>query len=359
MVKSQILRGGRGKGRFASGLQGGIQTAGSADEAASLASRMLGQRLATKQTADAGLTVSKVYVAESVQYDDEWYLAMTIDRENYSPAIVLSKSGGVDIESVAAESPEKLFTFHFGISTGITPDLVASIAQKLNISPAEARNLQSTLQGLYRIFTEKDATLLEINPLAKSGEVFQALDAKFTFDNAAKRRQKELFSAQDPAHEVVEEAEADKYGLVYVRMEGNIGNVVNGAGLAMATNDAISLYGGSSANFLDAGGQATKETMQQAFRIILNDERVKAILVNIYGGEHDIFPRAGARLFTDLTQGIIRCDMIAESIIAAASALGPMRVPVVVRLQGTNSQQGLKLVSRPCLGPRCLPLTHP
>lgn len=252
-----------------------------------MASKMLGQRLITKQTGHSGLPVNKVYVTEAVKYDDEWYLAMTIDRENYSPAVILSKSGGVDIESVTANSPEKLSTFPFGISTGITPELLGRIAQRLGIDPTEMRNLNSTLQGLYRLFIEKDATLLEINPLVKSANGFQALDAKFTFDDAAEKRQKDLFDLRDSAHEVVEEIEAEKYGLVYVRMEGNIGNVVNGAGLAMATNDAISLYGGTSANFLDAGGQATKETMQQAFRIILNDERIKAILVNIYGGRWD------------------------------------------------------------------------
>jgi succinyl-CoA synthetase beta subunit len=310
---------------------------------------MLGHSLITKQTSDKGLEVNKVYVAEIVDYEDEWYLAMTIDRENYSLAIILSKSGGVDIESVAKTNPENLLTFNFALTQGITRELVSKIGTALGTGDQETNRLEQMLKRMHALFREKDATLLEINPLVRTKDGhFICLDAKCSFDNDAEFRQKELFAQRDIQQEQGEELEAANYGLVYIPLEGrcaqtfsarlplnlnvgNIGNVVNGAGLAMATNDAIAHYGGASANFLDAGGRATKETMQKAFEIILRDPRVTCVLVNIYGG-------------------IIRCDMIAESIIGAAAELGPLRVPVVVRLQGTNSAQGLKMVEDANLG---------
>lgn len=354
MVKSQILKGGRGKGTFDSGLEGGIQVVDDPAAAESVASQMLGHRLKTKQTGEPGLRVNKVYVAETIKYDDEWYLAMTIDREKYSPAIIVSKSGGVDIETMAKENPEKLLTFHYSISKGITPELVQRISAALETSAKEKENLEKILTRMHNVFTAKDATLLEINPLVrKSDEDFLCLDAKFSFDDAASPRQKELFSLRD-SEDIEEdqstEMEAKEYDLVYIRLDGNIGNVVNGAGLAMATNDAIAFHGGASANFLDAGGQATQQTMQKAFEIILRDERVKVILVNIYGGESNLENSCWQRSNPQL--GIIRCDMIAESIIGAAKELGSFRVPMVVRLQGTNSEEGLKLV-------RCLTVLLP
>ena len=242
----------------------------------------------TNQTGDAGLQVNKVYVAETVKYDEEWYLSMTIDRESYQPAIIISKSGGVDIETMAKEHPEQFHTFHFSITQGVTTDLVKRISDALETSPQETENLRKILHNMHAVFTAKDATLLEINPFVKlSDGTFTCLDAKFSFDDAAEPRQKELFALRDldnVERDQSIEMEAKKYDLVYVRLDGNIGNVVNGAGLAMATNDAIAYHGGASANFLDAGGQATTQTMQKAFEIILRDERVKAILVNIYGG---------------------------------------------------------------------------
>ncbi|PKS12591.1 hypothetical protein jhhlp_000799 [Lomentospora prolificans] len=332
VIKSQILKGGRGKGTFDSGLKGGIQIINTPEEGEIIADQMLGHKLKTKETPGDGLMVNKLLVAEAIKYDDEWYLAMTIDRENYAPVIILSKNGGVDVETTAKETPGNLHSFHFKLSEGIAPELMKNIAASLGISQVETSNLKNILDRLYKIFAEKDATLLEINPLVLSANgSFTAVDAEFSFDNAAEKRQKDLFALRDFAQEVPEEVEAEQYGLVYVRMDGNIGNVVNGAGLAMATNDAIAYHGGASANFLDAGGQATRETMQKAFEIILRDPRVKTILVNIYGG-------------------IIRCDMIAESIIGAAKELGPFRVPVVVRLQGTNSAEGLKLLEDANLG---------
>lgn len=229
---------------------------------------------------DAKQTVQKVYVSEAVQPEQEWYLAMTIDRENYCPAIVLSN--GPNHSSSAAIIP-------FELSTGITPEVLSQVYSHMALSPDRASNLPDILQSLLRVFREKDATLLEVGRLAllpsEDGSSFVCLDASFSFDDASRGRQKALFSLRDTEQEVTEEVEAEKYGLVYVRMDGDIGNVVNGAGLAMATNDAIGLYGGKSANFLDGGGQATKETMVKAFGIIMADERVKVILVNIYGGE--------------------------------------------------------------------------
>ncbi|KAH6972330.1 hypothetical protein BKA56DRAFT_635357 [Ilyonectria sp. MPI-CAGE-AT-0026] len=332
VLKPQILKGGRTKGTFDNGLKSGIQVAETAVAGQDIAAKMFGQWLKTEQTTSDGIKVNELYVAEFIDHDDEWYLALTLDRENYTPVIIISKKGGVDIETIAKENPDELHTFKFSLTSGITAELVSRISERLKLPPKEVESLRKTLTGLYNLFVAKDATLLEINPLARSSNgTFTCLDAKFIFDPAAEKRQKELFALRDREKEVEEELEAEKYGLIYIKMDGNIGNVVNGAGLAMATNDAISDHGGTSANFLDAGGQATKETMQKAFEIILRDERVKTILVNVYGG-------------------IIRCDMIAESIIGAATALGPLRVPLVVRLQGTNSAEGLKLIKDADLG---------
>ncbi|KAF4992032.1 hypothetical protein FDECE_13839 [Fusarium decemcellulare] len=332
VIKSQVLKGGRGKGSFENGLTGGIQIVDSPEAAESLASRMLGQRLKTKQTSGAGVVVDKLYVTETIEYQDEWYLAITLDRENYTPVIIASRDGGVNIEQTTKNNPESLHSFRFNLDEGITPELVSRIGNALQSTTKETDNLRDILTRLHAIFISKDATSLEINPLAKKSDgTFTCLDAKFTFDDASEKRQPELFAIRDDKVAVEEELEAQAHGLVYINMDGNIGNVVNGAGLAMATNDAIAYHGGASANFLDAGGQATKTTMQKAFEIILRDDRVKVILVNIYGG-------------------IIKCDMIAESIIGAAEELGPLRVPLVVRLQGTNSAQGLKILEEANLG---------
>lgn len=285
MVKAQVLKGGRGKGTFNNGFEGGIRHITSATEGAEVASKMLGHRLKTPQTTYGGPVVKQLYVAEKVTPKEEWYVAITIDRERYCPVLVISKKGGRNIETIARESPGEVFTFPLVYGDGITAGVLESVAQRLSLSDATRRSLQKILDPLWSIFSEHDATLLELNPLALlPSDTFMPLDAKFTFDDGAARRQPELFSMRDAEHEIEEEVAAEKFGLVYVRLEGNIGNVVNGAGLAMATNDAIGLHGGASANFLDAGGQATKETMIEAFRIVLADERVRAILVNVYGG---------------------------------------------------------------------------
>lgn len=223
ILKSQILCGGRGKGKFSSGLQGGIQKVASPSEAEKIASQMLGHNLVTKQTGDKGLEVNKIYVAEVIDSQDEWYLAMVIDRENYSAAIILSKSGGIDIESVAKTNPESLLSFNFSLTQGITHDLVSKISTALGTSEKETENLEGILKRMYALFREKDATLLEINPLVRSKEGrFTCLDAKCSFDNAAEFRQKELFAQRDVQQEQGDEVEAEKYGLVYIRLEGKM-----------------------------------------------------------------------------------------------------------------------------------------
>ncbi|KID74552.1 succinyl-CoA synthetase beta chain, partial [Metarhizium brunneum ARSEF 3297] len=331
IIKAQVLGRGRAAGKFDNGLKSGIQAVSTPDQAEHVASKMLDQRLLTKDNGTDGHVVEKLYVAEAATYDSQWYLAMTIDRENYQPAIIVSKEGGVELDVLISERPDSLFTFGFGISEGITNALVQDIQQRLGTTDQETANLTHILTQLYSIFRDREATHLEINPLGRSLDgSFTSLNANFAFDKAAEHRQEEVSALRDKAQEVPDEVEAEKHGLVYVRMDGNIGNVVNGAGLAMATNDAIGFHGGASANFLDAGGKATKDTMIQAFRIITRDERVKAILVNIYGG-------------------ITQCDMIAESIIGATSELD-IQVPMVVRLQGTNSEKGLKMLEDANLG---------
>lgn len=250
---------------------------------------------------------------------------MAIDREAYQPTVIISKNGGRDIRTIAKEAPESISSYHFKLTEGITDSLVRRIASELGVLTAEeTASLRKTLTALHKIFIERDAMLLEVRSLARADNTFTCLDSSFLFDDDAHKRQKELFALRDKAQEVPDEVEAEKYGLIYVRMDGNIGNVMTGAGLAMATNDAIGIAGGENANFLDAGGQATTETMMQAFAIALRNERVKTILVNIYGG-------------------ITNCAMIAEAIIGAKERMD-INVPMVVRLQGTNSEAGLKQV---------------
>lgn len=347
MIKAQVLQGGgRGRGTFDSGLKGSIQRVTSAADGERVSAKMLGHSLRTSLTAYGGPVVRQLYVVEDISPKEEWYVAITIDRERYCPILILSKKGGIDIETISRQSPEDVITIPLQYDAGINAEVLRSLQEQLAIPGSALGSLEKTLKSLWTIFSEKDATLLELNPLALlSSDRFMPLGAKFTFDDAAARRQPELFAMRDAEHEVAEEVEAETYGLVYVRLDGNIGNVVNGAGLAMATNDAIGLHGGASANFLDAGGQATKETMIQAFRIILADERVKAILVNIYGGMYVCARILLSESVLTRMEGITKCDMIAKSILGAASELGPITIPIVARLQGTNSAEGLRLVS--------------
>ncbi|KAK2033269.1 hypothetical protein LX32DRAFT_725271 [Colletotrichum zoysiae] len=331
-IKPQTLRSSRKAGRIDGGFEDRFRHANDAKEAGRIAEELLCHNLQASQSSDGEVLTNKLFITETIKYEAAWYLAITFDRENNCPIIITSKRGGVDVETTVKKHPEQLHTFRLGYTEGITPEVVEKVSECLEASTNERDSLHNILGRLYRIFTTKDATLLEIGSLARSHDgTLTCLDARFAFDDASRKRQEDLFSLRDITHEISEEVEAEKHGLVYIKMDGNIGNVVNGAGLAMATNDAIALHGGSSANFLDAGGQATKDTMVKAFEIILRDERVKAILVNIYGG-------------------ITRGDMIAESILGAAKELGPLKVPMVVRLQGTNSELGLKILEEADLG---------
>ncbi|KAJ5741716.1 hypothetical protein N7533_011125 [Penicillium manginii] len=328
VVKAQVLAGGRGKGKFSSDGKGGVRIVSSPTEAFESASNMLGYNLTTKQTPPEGLLVNKLYIYKSVDIADEFYVAITFDRDRYMPVLLISDDGGVNIESNAS----RLQRFWFNLPHGITPEITSYIQAQFGFSDKEMAPITHILHQMVKLFREKDATLLELNPLVRTpDDEFFCLDAKFSFDNSARFRQQELFALEEQAPGEEDEYQAAQLGLSYVRLEGNIGNVVNGAGLAMATNDLVTLCGGKCANFLDVGGGATKETLLKAFDILQRDTRIKGILVNIYGG-------------------IVRCDMIAESIVAAASAIGGFKMPVVVRLQGTNNEKGLKLIQESGLG---------
>lgn len=333
VLQAQVLGGHKDSLLFENGLRGGSQKVQDPEEAMNMADRMLNHRVVSDGIVQQSITVDQILVSEVMAHQELWHLSITIDRENYCPAIIISKQDdNINTEkSLLRSGHPKSSIFVFGFSQGITRNLVIQISQFLGIAADQVTNLDDILTKMYGIFREKDATLLEIAPLARlENGLFASLDAKLVIDDDAAKRQPDIFRLRDTSQEVEEEVRAEKHNLVYIKMNGNIGNVVNGAGLAMATNDAIGLHGGTSANFLDAGGQATKETMIQAFGIIMADERVKAILINIYGG-------------------ITRCDMIAESIIGAAQEM-TLSVPLVVRLQGTNSAEGLKLLADARLG---------
>ncbi|OQD69726.1 hypothetical protein PENPOL_c002G00536 [Penicillium polonicum] len=324
MIKAQVLAGGRGKGKFNSDGKSGVRLVESPSEAFKNATNMLGYYLTTAQTPKDGLHVDKLYIYQAVSIAQEFYLAMTFDRQHTSPVLLVSSSGGTNIES----DVDKMHKLRFGLSTGITDEIDAYIQAELGFSDTEMKDIHRILVQMVKLFKEKDATLLELNPLVRTEEgEFVCLDAKFEFDNSARYRQKEIFALEERSAEEQEQEQLAELGLSYVRLDGDIGNIVNGAGLAMATNDLISLYGGKCANFLDVGGAATKEALRKAFEILKRDERVKGILINIYGG-------------------IVRCDMIAEAIVAAAAEMGGFKCPVVVRLQGTNSEKGLKLIEQ-------------
>ncbi|KAL8678771.1 MAG: hypothetical protein Q9186_004922 [Xanthomendoza sp. 1 TL-2023] len=311
VIKSQILAGGRGKGSFGNGFKGGVHLVSSASEGRIISSQMLGQRLFTKQTPPEGLPVDKVFVVEQLNVGHEFYLAITTDRTNGCPMLVMSQGGGTGIEELAAKDPNAVVKVPLNYAEGVAEETISTICERFALH-ADRQNLTALLQRLYTFFTECDATLVEINPLIRASDTGRLIcaDSKVSIDNAASKRQSQIFSLRDKSQEMAVELEAEKHGLVYIQLEGNIGCLVNGAGLAMATNDAVAKYGGSCANFLDGGGQATKETMVKAFELILS---------------------------------IIRCDMIAESIIAAAQNFH--NIPIVVRLQGTNSTEGQKMIA--------------
>jgi succinyl-CoA synthetase beta subunit len=295
------------------------------DEVRDVAARMLGQILVTHQTGPAGRLVNKVLVAESADIAREIYFAVLLDRATAAPVIVASTEGGVEIEAVAAKSPEKIIREPIDPLAGLQPYQARKLASQLGFESSQLKNASRLFEGLYRTFIAYDCSMVEVNPLVvtNKGEVL-ALDAKFNFDDNALHRHPEIAAMRDIAEEDPREVEASKHGLNYIGLDGNIACLVNGAGLAMATMDIIKFYGGEPANFLDVGGGATEEQVTEAFKILIADKKVKAILVNIFGG-------------------IMKCDVIAEGIINAAKTV-KLSVPLVVRLEGTNAQRGKQLL---------------
>jgi succinyl-CoA synthetase beta subunit len=329
VVKAQIHAGGRGKGRFkelGESAKGGVRLARSVDEVREHAAEMLGKTLVTVQTGAAGKQVQRLYVTDGVDITKEFYLALLVDRETGRVAIVASTEGGMEIEKVAHDAPEKITTITIDPATGLMPHHGREVAAALGLSGDLAKQAGKVLASLYKAFLGTDASQIEINPLAVSdkGELL-VLDAKVGFDNNAEFRHPDLEQLRDLTEEEPMEIEASKYDLSYIKLDGSIGCMVNGAGLAMATMDIIKLEGGEPANFLDVGGGASKEKVTAAFKIILSDPAVKGILVNIFGG-------------------IMRCDIIAEGIVAAAREVD-LHVPLVVRLEGTNVQQGKDILA--------------
>jgi succinyl-CoA synthetase beta subunit len=329
VVKSQIHAGGRGKGKFKelpADAKGGVRLAFSLDEVKSHAGEMLGHTLVTVQTGAAGKQVNRLYIEDGSDIEKEFYLSMLVDRETARVAFVVSTAGGVDIETVAHETPEKIVSFSVDPASGIQPHHGRRVAKVLGLTDDLAKQAGKLVAQLYKAFVETDMAMLEINPLiiTKQGQL-KCLDAKVGFDSNALYRHPEIVALRDLTEEDAKEIEASKYDLSYVALEGTIGCMVNGAGLAMATMDIIKLYGSEPANFLDVGGGATKEKVTAAFKIITADPNVKGILVNIFGG-------------------IMKCDVIAEGVIAAVKEVG-LKVPLVVRLEGTNVELGKKIIN--------------
>src|SRR5437588_938148 len=325
VVKAQIHAGGRGKGTFANGLKGGVHVCKTPEEAREKASKMLGQTLVTHQTGPTGRVVNKVLVTEAVEIAREVYFAIIRDRPTAAPLIVASTEGGVEIETVAATTPEKIVRELVHPLAGLQPFQTRKLAKQLAFEQSQTKSATKLFDGLYRTFIGCDCSMVEINPLVvtKKGDVL-ALDAKFNFDDNALYRHPEIAAMRDIAEEDPREVEASKHGLNYIGLDGNIACLVNGAGLAMATMDIIKFYGGRPANFLDVGGGATEEQVTDAFKILIADKNVKAILVNIFGG-------------------IMKVDVIAQGIINAAKTV-KLPVPVVVRLEGTNVEKGKQLL---------------
>ena len=319
VVKAQIHAGGRGKA-------GGVKVVNDLEAVKNAAETILGQKLITPQTSSEGKLVQRLYIEDGCDIDSEYYFSMVIDRVSSRVSVIASTEGGMDIEKVAEENPEKILSFNIDPTTGFQPFHSRLIANNLNLSGTSFKQAGNFFSQLYKLFTESDASLLEINPLVLTSEnSLIALDAKMSFDNNALYRHPKIMALRDETEEDPAEILASKYDLAYIKLDGTIGCLVNGAGLAMATMDIIKLKGSSPANFLDVGGSATKEKVTEAFKIILSDEAVEGILVNIFGG-------------------IMRCDIIAEGVVAAAKALS-LTKPLVVRLAGTNVEEGKKILS--------------
>ncbi len=333
VVKSQIHAGGRGKGKFkeaSAGEKGGVRLAKSITEVKQFAGEMLGATLVTLQTGPAGKQVNRLYIEDGSDIAKEFYLSALVDRESSRVAFVVSTEGGMNIEEVAHKTPEKIHTFSVDPATGIMPHHGRTVAKALGLSGDLAKQAEKLLTQLHTAFVAKDMSLLEINPLivTKQGEL-KCLDAKMSFDSNALYRHPDVAALRDETEEDAKEIEASKFDLSYIALDGTIGCMVNGAGLAMATMDIIKLYGAEPANFLDVGGGASKEKVTAAFKIITADPKVKGILVNIFGG-------------------IMKCDIIAEGVIAAVKEVG-LKVPLVVRLEGTNVDAGKKIIKESAL----------
>ncbi|NJC04976.1 succinyl-CoA synthetase beta subunit [Sphingomonas kaistensis] len=329
VVKAQIHAGGRGKGKFKElgpDAKGGVRLAKSIEEVRAHAEEMLGKTLVTIQTGDAGKEVQRLYITDGVDIAKEFYLALLVDRETGRIAVVASTEGGMNIEDVAHDSPEKIHTITIDPATGLMPHHGRAVAAALGLTGDLAKQATKVLAGLYAAFVGSDAEQIEINPLAVTDDgKLMVLDAKVGFDGNAMFRHKDIAELRDLTEEDPMEVEASKYDLAYIKLDGDIGCMVNGAGLAMATMDIIKLNGAFPANFLDVGGGANKEKVTAAFKIILADPAVKGILVNIFGG-------------------IMKCDIIADGIVAAAREVD-LKVPLVVRLEGTNVQQGKDILA--------------
>jgi succinyl-CoA synthetase beta subunit len=332
VVKSQIHAGGRGKGKFKElgpDAKGGVRLAHSLEEVEAHAKEMLGNTLVTVQTGAEGKQVNRLYITDGADIKQEFYLALLVDRATSRIAVVASTEGGMNIEDVAHDTPEKIHTITIDPATGLMPHHGRSVAKALGLTGDLAKQAQTVLAGLYAAFIGTDASQIEINPLAicegANGDELLVLDAKVGFDSNAMFRHKDLAELRDLTEEDPAEVEASEYDLAYIKLDGNIGCMVNGAGLAMATMDIIKLNGEFPANFLDVGGGASKEKVTAAFKIILKDPAVKGILVNIFGG-------------------IMKCDIIADGIVAAAKEVN-LSVPLVVRLEGTNVQQGKEILA--------------
>ncbi|MBM7068364.1 ADP-forming succinate--CoA ligase subunit beta [Actibacterium sp. 188UL27-1] len=329
VVKAQIHAGGRGKGHFKeneAGEKGGVRIAKSVGEAAEEAERMLGRTLVTHQTGAAGKQVNRIYIEDGAGIETELYLALLVDRATSRVSFVCSTEGGMDIEEVAAETPEKILSFSVDPATGYQPYHGRRIAFMLGLTGGQVKQCVKLMGTLYKMFLEKDMEMLEINPLiVTTGGDLKCLDAKMGFDGNAVYRHPDIAQLRDESEEDPKELAASKYDLNYIALDGEIGCMVNGAGLAMATMDIIKLYGAEPANFLDVGGGATTEKVTEAFKIITSDPNVKGILVNIFGG-------------------IMRCDVIAEGVVTAVKEVG-LQVPLVVRLEGTNVEKGKEIIN--------------
>ncbi|CAI9720093.1 succinate--CoA ligase ADP-forming subunit beta, mitochondrial [Octopus vulgaris] len=326
VLKAQVLAGGRGRGEFESGLKGGVKLVYTAEEARKLAAQMIGSKLITKQTGAAGRICNSVMVCERLYSRREYYFAIAMERAYSGPVMVSSMQGGMAIEDVARDNPDAIIKEPIDINTGLTKEQCLEMAKKLGMAGKSIEQVVDIMQKLYNVFIKYDATMVEINPLSEdaNGDVY-CMDCKLNFDDNAAHRQKDIFAWKDWSQEDPRDHQAADADLNYIGLDGSIGCLVNGAGLAMATMDIIKLHGGNPANFLDVGGGATAKQVTEAFRLITSDQNVQAILVNIFGG-------------------IMRCDVIAQGIIAAAAEL-QLRIPIVVRLQGTRVEDAKALIA--------------